>query len=496
MSRSRFDMTAAEFRTLGHKVVDQIAGFYDSLPARPLTSACAPEEIRELLGTGGMPEEGKAAGAIFDEIAPLLFEHSLHNGHPQFLGYISAAGAPIGAMADLLAAAVNPNLAKWELSPVASEVEAQTLRWIAEFLGYPADSGGIMVSGGNMANLHAFIVARHVATNGNIRKHGIYGEARKLTVYASTETHTWIEKAAELCGLGSSAIRWIDTDDQQRMNLDALRETIDADRRDGYRPFLIVGNAGTVSTGAIDPLCDMASYCREQDIWFHVDGAYGAPAASLVEAPADLKAISAADSLAIDPHKWLYSPIEAACLLTRNPDVLRETFDFQPDYYQLDDADDSPVDYYRQGLQNTRGFRALKVWTGLRHAGAGGYRKSIRQNIALARHFHRSAQAHRDIEARTQNLSITTFRYVPIELDADNEHVDDYINELNKALLVEIQASGDAFISNAIINGDFVLRVCVVNFRTTEADIDAVINSVCRIGESLDMRMRPTHLAA
>lgn len=496
MTNSPFNMSATEFRELGHSLVDQVAGFYETLPDRRLTSSTDPRQIRELLGPNDLPGEGVAANDLINEVAPLLFEHSLHNGHPKFLGYISSSAAPLGALADMLAAAVNPNLAKWELSPVASEIEAQTIRWIAELLDYPADSGGIMVSGGNMANMHAFIASRQAAAEENFRKNGVYGEGSRLTVYVSADTHTWIEKAAEFCGLGASSIRWIETDDQRRMNFQALRGQIESDKLRGFRPFLVVGNAGTVGTGAVDPIRDMAGYCREQGIWFHVDGAYGAPAASLPEASADLKAIARADSIAIDPHKWLYSPIEAACVLTRDPKALQNAFDFKPDYYELSDDDGSPVDYYRQGLQNTRGFRALKVWLSLRHAGADGYRESIRGNIGLARYFHQLAESAADIEARTQNLSITTLRYVPEGLSTGIGPVNDYLNILNKALLVEIQASGDAFISNAIVGDDYLLRTCIVNFRTTESDLDTIIETVRRLGRSLDNRMRPHHLAA
>jgi glutamate/tyrosine decarboxylase-like PLP-dependent enzyme len=489
-------MSATDFREIGHRLVEQIAGYYESLPERRLTMARNRPQITELIGTSGLPDRGVDASELIKEIAPLIFDNSLHNGHPRFLGYISASAAPLGALADLLAAAVNSNVAKWELSPVASEIETQTIRWIAELIGYPVDCGGILVSGGNSANFHGFVAARQAITNWDIRKDGLYGDPRKLVAYVSEETHTWIDKAAEICGHGADAVRWIDTDSQQRIDLYALRQQVETDKRDGYLPFLVVGTAGCVGTGAIDPIRDMATFCKEQGIWFHVDGAYGAPAACLEESPDDLHALGLADSIAIDPHKWLHSPIEAACVLTRDPNALRNAFDFRPDYYHFNEEAASGIDYYQHGLQNSRGFRALKVWLGLKQAGRDGYRATIREDIALARLLFETADKHPDFEARTLSLSVATFRYVPEDLQSGGEAVTAYLNELNKALLAEVQVSGEAFISNAIVDGDYLLRACVVNFRTTESDIHDVIRIIAETGRSLDKRMRDTYLAA
>ena len=493
---SALDMSAAEFRETGHRLIEQIAEFYESLRERQLTAAKSRPQICELLGTVGLPDQGAAAGDLLNEVAPLIFDNSLHNGHPRFLGYISASAAPLGALADLLAAAVNSNVAKWELSPIASEIESQTIRWIAGLIGYPDSCGGIMVSGGNSANFHGFVAARQAVAQWDIRKDGLYGEPRKLTAYVSRETHTWIDKAAEICGLGAAAVRWIDTDNEQRMNLAALRRQVETDKRDGCLPFLVVGTAGSVSTGAIDPLRDLAAFCKEQGIWFHVDGAYGAPAATLPESPDDLRALAFADSVAVDPHKWLYSPIEAGCILTRDPDALRNAFDFRPDYYHFSDEAASGIDYYQHGLQNSRGFRALKVWLGLRRAGREGYRATIRDDIGLARLLFQSAEANPDFEARSLNLSVATFRYVPADIFGNGGAVSEYLNELNKALLAEVQKSGQAFVSNAIVDGDYLLRACVVNFRTTKSDIDSVMKIISAIGRSLDARMRTEYLAA
>jgi len=495
--RAPANLSAEEFRAAGHQLVDTIAGFFESLPERPVTRAETPAEIRALLDDDKLPEHGTPAGELLDKTAHLLFDHSLHNGHPRFFGYITSSAAPLGALADLLAASINNNLGKWDLSPFACEIETQTVRWIAELIGYPAGCGGIMSSGGNMANFLAFVAARTAQTDWPIRDQGLHGEARQLTVYGSRETHTWIEKAADITGLGTDAIRWIDTDAQQRMCPEALEAQLDTDIANGCLPFIVVGTAGNVSTGAVDPLAALADICTQRRLWFHVDGAYGAPAAALPDASADLTALARADSVALDPHKWLYNPIEAGCTLVRDPTALSAAFSFEPSYYRLETnaGEAEPgLNYYAMGMQNTRGFRALKVWLNLRHVGRSGYVDMIGQDIDLARRLHRLAAVHEELEAVTQHLSITNLRFVPDDLSVDNGTHADYLNDLNKALLDRLQQGGETFVSNAIIDSRYTLRACVVNFRTTGDDIDALPEIIVRTGRQLDEDMRPDDL--
>jgi glutamate/tyrosine decarboxylase-like PLP-dependent enzyme len=392
-------------------------------------------------------------------------------------------------LGDLLAAAINANGGAWQLSPMATEIERQTVRWIAELMGYPADCGGLLVSGGNMANFVGFLAARKAQAQWDIRSEGLRtAEAGQLCVYTSKETHTWVEKAADLYGLGTNAIRWIPTDDRLRMDTAILRQQVAADREAGNLPFLVVGTAGSVSTGAIDPLPELAAFCREQELWFHVDGAYGGFAAMLPDASADLKGLAEADSVAVDPHKWLYAPLEAGCVLVRNPEHLRDAFSFHPPYYRIEgEQDDPPTNFHYYGPQNSRGFRALKVWLALQQAGMDGYVQMISDDIELARHLYQCVDAHPELQAFTQGLSITTFRYVPHGVE--NEP---YLNELNTALVHRIQDGGEAFISNAVINGVFLLRACIVNFRTTMEDIEALPEIVTRIGGEIHAEMQRT----
>jgi glutamate/tyrosine decarboxylase-like PLP-dependent enzyme len=488
--KAPLEMLPGEFREIGHRLVDQIADRLAKLPDGPVTPDESPQSVRRALGADHpLPSGGTDAGRLVSESAGLLFDHSLFNGHPRFFGYITSSPAPIGMFGDFLAAALNQNVGAWRLAPLATEIEGQAVRWIAELIGFPTGCGGLLVSGGNMANFVCFVAARAAKAPWDVRKEGLSHEGRRLLVYASEETHTWIQKAADLFGLGTDAIRWIATDDEQRMDLSALRRRIEQDLRLGHQPFLVVGTAGSVSTGVVDSLPEIAAICREHELWFHVDGAYGALAAQAPGSPASLGALSEADSVAVDPHKWLYAPLEAGCVLVRNGELLRNAFSYRPPYYHFDDQ---VVNYHDFGPQNSRGFRALKVWLALRQVGRAGYLKMIGDDMLLARHLHRLLAHHPEFEATTQSLSITTFRYVPPDLRAQlgSENVERYLNQLNQHLLTAVEKSGEAFLSNALIAGKFVLRACVVNFHTSLGDIEALPPLLSRLGKEADTALR------
>jgi glutamate/tyrosine decarboxylase-like PLP-dependent enzyme len=489
------EMSPDEFRVLGHQLVDRISEFLAGLPEGPVTPGESPASIRAALGRAGLPAAGSSAHALLDKAASLLFAHSLFNGHPRFWGYVTSSPAPIGILGDLLAAAVNQNVGAWSLAPMATEIEAQTVRWIAELLGYPTSCGGLLVSGGNMANFVGFLAARKARAGWDVRASGMAANPDgPLRAYASVETHTWLQKAADLFGLGTDAVRWIPTDARLRMDTVALRAAIRADQAAGEQPFLVIGTAGSVSTGAVDPLPELAAICREHGLWFHVDGAYGAFVAALPDAPPDLLGLREADSVAVDPHKWLYAPLEAGCALVRDPQALLDAFSYHPPYYRFDESDESPINFHEYGPQNSRGFRALKVWLGLQQAGREGYVDLIAADIALARSLHRHVAACPGLEPRTQELSITTFRYVPPDLALGGEAVEDYLNRVNAELLTRLQAGGEAYVSNAVIDGTFLLRACVVNFRTREADMAALPGIVVRVGAQVDADLRSREL--
>lgn len=475
-------MTDKSFRSVGHELVDRIADFLSSIHTFPVTPAESPLDVRAALAADKkLPDSGRAPHILLRDATRLLLEHSLFNGHPRFFGYVTSSPAPIGILADLLASAVNANVGAWKLAPMATEIEAQVIRWLSQFIGYPEDCGGLLLSGGNMANITCFLAARAARAGWDVRKLGA-GSGSRLCIYASSETHTWIQKAADLAGLGTDAIHWING--QQTMDLEQLERRYRQDIEDGYHPFLVVGSAGTVSTGAVDPLPAMAAFSREHGLWFHVDGAYGAFAAALEDSPPDLKGLRMADSVALDPHKWLYAPLEAGCALVRDPVSLRNAFSYHPPYYNFDVE---ATNYFDIGPQNSRGFRALKVWLALRHAGAAGYREMIEDDITLARYLYDLADKHPELEALSHHLSITTLRYVPAEHRSTigSEITETYLNQLNERILSEIEKSGEAFMSNAVIAGKYALRFCIVNFRTSTGDIEAMPQLIARLGQRI-----------
>jgi glutamate/tyrosine decarboxylase-like PLP-dependent enzyme len=312
--------------------------------------------VRAALGRASVPATGSDPRALLGETLALLQSHNLYNGHPRFFGFITASAAPIGALAELMSATINQNVGGHLLSPMATEIEAQTVRWIAELLGMPAGSSGVLVSGGNMANMVGMWAARAKALGEEVRATGIRA-LPPLRIYASAATHTWVQKWADLSGMATDGIRSIPVDEQERADAGALREVIARDLAAGDRPLAIIGTAGSVSTGAIDPLGELAGIAREHGLWFHVVGAYGAPAAMLPNAPDDLRALREADSVAVDPHKWLYAPLEAGCAIVRDPDALRNAFSYHPPYYPDAIEDPEPPLYYHEwSPQNSRAF--------------------------------------------------------------------------------------------------------------------------------------------
>jgi aromatic-L-amino-acid decarboxylase len=488
--KAPLEMQPDEFREIGHRLVDQLADRLARIPERLVTQDESPADVRAVFAAEqGLPAEGTEAGPLLDEATRLLFDHSLFNAHPRFFGYVTSSPAPIGMFGDFLAAALNQNVGARQLAPLATEIEGQAIRWIAELIGFPTDCGGLLVSGGNMANFVGFLAARAAMAPWDVRKEGLSHEGGRLLVYASAETHGWINKAADMFGLGTDSIRWIETDAEQRMAASALRGRIEDDLRLGHRPFLVVGTAGSVSTGAVDPLPEIAALCREHRLWFHVDGAYGALAAQAPGSPASLHALSRADSVAVDPHKWLYAPLEAGCALVRDAEKLRRAFSYHAAYYHFDDQ---AVNYFDYGPQNSRGFRALKVWLALRQVGRAGYLKMIGDDMLLARHLHRLLATHPEFEPITHGLSVTTFRYVPPDLRSrlGSEEVEAYLDRLNQHLLTAVEKSGEAFLSNALIGGRFLLRACIVNFHTSLGDVEALPPLLSWLGKRADAALR------
>lgn len=481
------ELTPDQFRIIGHALIEKLADYLADLPEMPVSSGESINKIRSTLGNSDLPDKGVMPGNLIDRATSLLINHSVLSGHPRHLAYIIGSPAPLSALADLLAAMINPNVSSWWRSPVATEIEMQTIRWIAQMVGYPSGCGGILTSGGSTANYIGFLCARNFSATLDIRKNGLaHNGSPPLRIYCSDQTHAWVEKAADVFGLGTNAIHFIPTDGYQKIRLDLLRLAIIEDRDNGYSPMMVIGNAGTTATGAVDPLPQIAQLCQELGIWFHIDGAYGAFAAILPDAPEELLVIKDADSIALDPHKWLYQSLEAGCALVKDARLMRAAFTYHPPYYHFPvEPGQEPINYYQYGLQNSRSFRSLKVWLSLQQAGLEGYRRMIGDDVRLARLLAEKVKGNKELELFSQNLSITTFRYIPEEL-IDHKHlVTDQLNELNSNLLARVQMGGEVYLSNAIVDGIFLLRACIVNFRTTTADVEKIPEIVLRTGRRL-----------
>jgi len=486
--KNPIEINKKEFQELGYQLIDKIADFMDSIDEKPVTTTKSPSELQKLLGDNSLPEEATPAAELLFKTTNLLFNNSLLNGHPKFLGYITSSAAPLGALADLLAATINPNVGAQILSPIATEIEKQTIKWLAEFIGVSPSYGGILVSGGNMANFTAFLAARTAKAPKTIKEYGISNTSDKLTIYCSKTTHTWVEKAAILFGLGTRSIRWIQTTSSNKIDVEFLEATIKEDIKNGCKPLMVIGTAGDVSTGVVDNLKDLSNIAKEYNLWFHIDGAYGIPAAVIPSLRSMFEGVSEADSIALDPHKWLYSPLEAGCTLVKDPQHLIDTFSSHPEYYNFSSTEgETAQNYYEFGLQNSRGFRALKVWMTLQQVGRSGYEKLISEDIELAEFLFLLANNHEELEAMTQNLSIATFRYVPGNLKSSLE--ENYLNRLNEAILNELQTGGEIFLSNAIVHEKYCLRACVVNFRTSKKDIEEIVEIVIREGRKVHLTL-------
>jgi glutamate/tyrosine decarboxylase-like PLP-dependent enzyme len=488
------DWSPAQARELGDQALniwtELLERLHDDLPVARNRSATEVADAVVL----PIPNEAMPIDNLIDHLRQVVFEESMYPGHPGFVAYISGAGTVPGAAADLIAAGLNQNSGGWRLSPAASEIEQHLMRWFAERLGMPEGSSGYVTSGGAMVNLIALTAARSRHAGWDVRESGMRA-GPQLTVYVSSEVHDTVDRAVQLLGIGTAGIRHINTDNDLRMDVAALRSVIDADLAQGYRPIAVVGSAGTTGTGAIDPLDAIADVCAEYGLWFHVDAAYGG-AAALTEPLRYLFAgIERADSLGFDPHKWLYTPIAGACLLVRDPAVLRETFAVHASYIVDDDTTGWGADVYTLSPHFTRPFAALKIWVSLLAHGWDAYERRISHDVALARYLHELVKDHPELEPMTEpGLSITCFRYVPADL-AGRSDADTYLDTLNERLMFELQLGGRVFPSNAIVGERFALRSCIVNFRTEAATMDELVTETIRLGRDLDAALRSEELA-
>jgi len=477
------EWTADEIRRVGRLVVDLIADHFESLPREPVFRPMPPE-LAERLRAAPAPVDPVSPDDILRAFADTIEPYPFGNGHPRFWGWVNSPPAVMGVFADALAAAMNPSCAGG--NHAAIHVEREVLAWFRHLLGFPEASMGLLVSGGSMATMTGLAVARHVKSGVDVRADGLRHGPRPFAFYMSPEAHGCARKAIELLGFGSRSIRTIPAAADYRMRIDALEAALDEDRARQVQPMAVVATAGSTNTGAIDDLEAIAGVCRRHDVWLHVDAAYGGPAILSSECGHQLRALARADSVALDPHKWLFVPVEAGLVFVRDADAMRAAFSLVPPYLRTDGSATGvggPTWFSEYGFQQTRGFRALKVWMTMQQFGLKGYSKAIDDNIALARYLAERVERAPDLGLMAPpSLSVVCFRYLDPSLPDE-----DAVAALNRALVERLQLGGEAFITSTELRGRFVLRACIVNYRSTRADIDRMLEAVRTIGRELVM---------
>jgi glutamate/tyrosine decarboxylase-like PLP-dependent enzyme len=481
-----FDWDAERWREAGGRLLDVVAeastgwGGRRPSPERPDQALTFFQEP--------LPKKPTAIDDLIRRIEREVVPTSAYNGHPRWLAYIMGAPTPVSVLGSLAAAALNQNTGLWRVTPSATAIELQTVRWIAELLGLPPDTEGIFVSGGQMANIVAQAVFRDAKVPWDVRRYGMRGpdgNAPQPRIYASSELHYCHEQAAELLGMGRGTVRHVPADDRYRMRIDALTQMIAEDRARGEHPIAIVGTAGTVATGAVDPLPELVEMARREGLWLHVDGAYGAFATLAESCPHELRALAQADSIACDPHKWLYAAIDAGVVLVREPGRLERSFAFHASYLETESVE-AHVDLLERSPENSRPQRALKVWLALQAFGRDGYAAMIEYNIQLAAYLEELVRATPGLAlAAPRELSIVCWRVEPGGVDGEG------LEDLQADVITELELRGIAMISNARLrDGRSALRACITNFRTRAEDVEAIVRASAEIGAELSVRAR------
>ena len=477
------DCDLETFRNDLQKASELVVRLYGGLDRARITSAKNRSEIAALFDEP-LPEAPQPMEAILREVESNIFANSTLYLSPRFLGYINSGGNQAAILGELLASAVNQICALWHFSPAASEVERRVIRWIAQFIGYAPEAGGCLLSGGSTGNLVGLAVARKQKAQFDAASMGMRGGS-PVTVYVSEEGHASLEKSMVLLGMGRNQLRKISVRDDFTIDLDSLEKQVAEDRKSGYHPICVVGNAGTTNTGSVDPLNLLAEFCRDQALWFHVDAAYGGPAACTQAAGRLFRGMDRADSVVVNPHKWLYVPAEAACILVREPRALRDTFQVVADYLreESDTGSDGPLDFKDYGPQLSRSFRALKVWMTFKAYGARKLRAAIESNIEIMRYLAERIDESKDfVRLAPVQLSVVCFQYRTPDISVHGDQ--EYLDELNNRLPEALERDGRVFLSGTKIHGKSVLRACSVNHRSRREDVDfllGVIREVSRL---------------
>jgi glutamate/tyrosine decarboxylase-like PLP-dependent enzyme len=467
-----------ELRALGHRMVDDMLTYLQTVRDRPVWQPI-PDQVREHLQQP-LPLEPQDATDAYQDFTTNVLPYPLGNIHPRFWGWVIGTGTPFGALSEMLAATINPNMGGGDHVP--NYVERQVLDWCKEMLGFPPEASGLLVSGGSMANFVGLAVARNSRAGFDVRAQGVAAAPKPMTFYGSVEMHSCLQKAVELLGIGNDALRRVPVNADYQIDLAALDRAIQIDRAAGFQPIGVIGNAGTVNTGAIDDLTALAELCQREKLWFHVDGAFGALAAVSPELKPLLQGMERADSIAFDLHKWMYMPIEVGCTLVRSEAAHRHAFSLTPEYlshFERGVAGGSHW-FYEYGLQLTRGFRALKVWLSIKEHGIDKYGRLIKQNVDQCRYLVELIASTPELELMAPApLNIVCFRYKDAGLDTAA------LDQLNQQIMFELHERGIAAPTYTTLNGKFAIRVAHTNHRTRREDFDLLVREVVRIGKDV-----------
>lgn len=484
--QSSLDISPEELRELSSRVNELVVEYFSEVSELPVFPETFGGDTLKQIGST-LPAQGEPVERLISDCRTII-KNSRHNGHPRFFGYVASPATPVGAFADLITSALNSNVTSWRSGPAPTEIERTVVRWLGSLIGYDKEARGLLLSGGSMANMTALLIAHRAKMGNEASRQGLWRSETPMTLYASEQVHMSIPKAADILGFGRDQVRLVGCDDQFRLNVQLLRERICADVQTGAQPFCVVASAGTTNTGAVDPLSEIAEVAKEFGLWFHVDGAYGAPAALDETKRVLFAGLEHADSVSLDPHKWLYAPLDCGCLLFRDEARARAAFgEEDADYIKVleEDADESFA-FWNYGPELSRRFRALKIWLTLRYYGVNRIAAAITEDNALAAYLAQLVEEAEDFELLSRpQLSICCFRYAPVNLRSrargaqpDGEANEGELNNLNEKIMFAVQRGGRAYLSSATIHGRFALRVCITNFRTTRADLEQTLEII------------------
>lgn len=468
-----------EFRELSHQMLDTLLDDLQSLREQ-LAWREAPESDRVAVANEILPIKGQGEAVVFEQFVESVMPYTNGNRHPRFLGWVQGSGFPYAVMADMLASGINPHMAG--LNQMPAVVEQKVIDWLKELMGFPASASGLLLSGGSMANFTGLAVARQAKAGFDVRREGLQGEHPQLVIYGSRETHGWANKAANMLGFGASGFRQIECNEDYTINLSALRAAVSQDVREGRKPIAVLASAGTVNTGAIDDMDALADFCEEQDLWLHVDGAFGALVAFSPKLRHLVKGMERADSLAFDLHKWTCLPFEIACVLIRDEAAHLAAFASQASYLGITERGviAGGLPFADRGIELTRSFKALKAWMSFKAYGIERFAAMIEKNVSQARYLESLVEREPKLELLAPvSLNVVCFRFNPGGLAAGA------LNDLNLEIMLRLQERGIAIPSHTILNGRFALRPCMVNHRTEMSDMDALVEAVLEIGAEL-----------